>query len=174
VQAAGASVPGIPGWLRRVYAAPNLLYAAGLGRLFGHRLLRLTHAGRRSGRTHHTVLEVARYDRETGEATVVAAYGPSADWVRNVLAGGPVEVDLGHGPRPAAYRVVGVDEAVEVYAAYERRHRLALPLVRRTMGYFLGRPFDGSPEAVRRLAEQLPMLAFRPPPPGQSSGPPAT
>jgi deazaflavin-dependent oxidoreductase (nitroreductase family) len=162
VTEAGATAPGIPGWLRRLYAAPDHLYAAGLGRVFGHRLLRLTHVGRRSGQVHHTVLEVVRYDGATGEATVVAAYGPSADWVRNVRAGGRVEVDLGHGPRPAAYRVVGVDEAVEVYAEYERRRRLVRPLLRRTMAYFLGWPFDGSPGAVRRLAEQLPMLAFRP------------
>lgn len=171
--AAHAVAPGIPPWLRWLYGAPNHLYAAGLGWVFGHRLLRLSHVGRHSGRIHHTVLEVARYDKATGEATVVAAYGPTADWVRNLLAGGPLEVDLGRGPRPAAYRVVGVDEAVEVYAAYEWRHRIVLPLVRRTMGYFLGWPFDGSPEAVRRLAGQLPMLALRPAGPelaGRSQG----
>lgn len=159
---AATSPPGIPRWLRGLYAAPNHLYAAGLGWLLGRRFLRLTHVGRRSGRTRHTVLEVARYDRRTGEATVVAGYGRETDWVRNVLAGGPIEVDLGHGPRPAAYRLVGGDEAAEVYAGYERRYRLVVPAVRRMMGYFLGWPFDGSPEAVRRMAEQLPMLAFRP------------
>ena len=62
---------------------PNHLCAAGLGRVFGHRLLCLSHVGRRSGRIHHTVLEVARYDKAAGEATVVAAYGPSAPRVQN-------------------------------------------------------------------------------------------
>ena len=157
-----ATSPVIPPWLRRLYAAPNHLYAARLGWVLGRRVLRLTHVGRRSGRTFHTVLEVARYDQVTGEATVVAGYGHEADWVRNVLAGGPVEVDLGRGPSPAAYRLLRIEEATQVYAGYERRYRLVLPVVRAMMGYFLGWSFDGSPEAVRRMAEQLPMFAFRP------------
>ena len=93
---------------------------------------------------------------------MVAGYGHEADWVRNVLAGGPVEVDLGRGASPAAYRLLSIEEATQVYAAYERRYRLVLPVVRAMMGYFVGWSFDGSPEAVRRMAEQLPMIAFRP------------
>lgn len=178
--------PPIPPWLRHLYAAPRGLYAAGLGRLLGHRFLCLTHVGRRSGRTVRTILEVVSYDSRTGEAVVLAGYGHGAHWVRNVLAGGPVSVDFGRGPRAATHRVLGAEEAAQVYLGYEARHRWLRPVVRRVVGYFLGRPFDGSPEAVRAMVVRLPMLAFRPaggavPAPrpdggrgGQSSGPPAT
>ncbi|EWT01299.1 hypothetical protein N865_10805 [Intrasporangium oryzae NRRL B-24470] len=111
---------------------------------------------------HHAVVEVTHYDRVTGEATVMAGYGPRADWVRNIRAAGGASLDFGHGPRPAAYRVLDVDEAIEVFRHYERRNVLLLPGIRATLWVLLGWRYDGSEPARRRLAEQLPMLAFRP------------
>lgn len=154
----------LPRWLKRAYAAPNLLYDHGLGRLLGHRFVRIGHVGRRTGRLHHAVVEVVRYDRATGEATVIAGYGPRADWVLNTEAAGGATLDFGHGPRPAAYRVLDVDEAIEVYRDYERRNALLRPGVRATLRVLLGWRFDGSEVARRRMAEQLPMLAFHPRP----------
>ena len=148
--------------MRRAFLAPTALYGAGWGRLLGHRFLQLGHVGRRSGRRYRTVVEVVRYDRGTGEATVVSGFGRSADWFRNVTSGGPVTVDFGRGPRPAAYRVLGVDEAERVYAAYERRNVLIGPLVRWTLTVLLGWPYDGSPQARARMARELPMVALRP------------
>jgi deazaflavin-dependent oxidoreductase (nitroreductase family) len=152
----------MPRWLKRTYAAPSRLYDHGLGRVFGHRFVRIEHIGRRSGRTYHAVVEVLRYDPVTGEAVVMAGYGPGADWVRNLEAAGSARLDFGRGPRPAAYRVLGVDEAVETFADYERRHRFIRPGVRATLTALLGWRYDGTPGARRRLAEQLPMIAFRP------------
>ncbi|WP_051510513.1 nitroreductase family deazaflavin-dependent oxidoreductase [Intrasporangium oryzae] len=152
----------LPAWLKRVYAAPGALYDHGLGRLLGHRFVRIGHIGRRTGLLHHAVVEVTHYDRVTGEATVMAGYGPRADWVRNIRAAGGASLDFGHGPRPAAYRVLDVDEAIEVFRHYERRNVLLLPGIRATLWVLLGWRYDGSEPARRRLAEQLPMLAFRP------------
>ncbi len=159
---ATATSQSLPAWLKHAFALPNWLYANGAGRVFGHRFVQLTHVGRRSGQTFHTVLEVVRYDRVTGETTVVSGFGPKADWLRNLEAAGRAEVNFGHGPRPAAYRILPVEEAVAAYAAYERRNRLIRPVVRGTLSALLGWTFDGSPTALRRLAEQLPMVAFRP------------
>ena len=163
-------------WLRAVFALPNALYANGFGWVLGHRFLQLTHTGRRSGRRFSVVVEVVRYDRSTGEATVVSGYGGSADWFRNLREGGPAAVDFGRGPRPAAYRVLGVEEAEQVYAAYERRNLIIAPLVRWTLTVLLGWPYDGSAEARRRMVAELPMVVLRPAGggPAQSSGPPAT
>ncbi|WP_206665707.1 nitroreductase family deazaflavin-dependent oxidoreductase [Pedococcus bigeumensis] len=166
-------------WLRASFGAPNALYANGFGWLLGRRFLRLSHTGRRSGRTFHVVLEVVRYDRTTGEATVISGFGETADWLRNLRAGGRVEVDFGRGPSPAAYRVLGLDEAEATYAAYERRNLLIAPLVRWTLTALLGWTYDGSRAARRRMVAELPLVALRlaahrtarPP---QSSGPPAT
>ena len=152
----------LPRWLKLAFRVPNSLYANGLGRLLGHRFLQLTHTGRRTGRRHHVVLEVVRYDRRSGEATVICGFGHHADWLRNVRSGGPAWVDFGRGPSPAAYREVSVEEAQEVYAAYERRNRLVAPGVRWTLTALLGWRYDGSPAARRRMVEELPMLALSP------------
>jgi deazaflavin-dependent oxidoreductase (nitroreductase family) len=156
------------------FAAPNRLYDAGVGWALGHRFLRLTHTGRRSGRAFRVVLEVVAYDEHSGAATVVSGFGPRADWYRNVTAGGPVWVDLGRGPRPADHEVLPTDEAVTVLAAYERRNRLAAPVLRRALGALVGRRYTGTDADRRRLAEDLPVVRFTPAGARQSSGPPAT
>jgi deazaflavin-dependent oxidoreductase (nitroreductase family) len=152
----------MPGWLRLAFRAPNRLYDAGLGRLLGHRFLRLTHTGRRSGREFHAVLEVVDHDRTTGAVTVVSGFGPGSDWFRNVVAGGPVAVDLGRGPRPADHEVLGPEAAEAVIAGYERRNRLATPVLRRALSAMVGWPYRGSPEDRRRLVAQLPVVRFTP------------
>ena len=149
-------------WLHASFAAPNALYANGFGWLLGRRFLRLSHTGRRSGQTFHVVLEVVRYDRATGEATVISGFGDTADWLRNLRAGGPAAVDFGRGPTPAAYRVLGLAEAEQVYAAYERRNLLIAPLVRWTLTALLGWCYDGSQAARHRMVAELPMVALRP------------
>jgi deazaflavin-dependent oxidoreductase (nitroreductase family) len=152
----------MPGWLRATYGAPNRLYAAGLGRVLGHRFVQIHHVGRRSGRPFTAVVEVVRYDSVTGEATVMAGYGHSADWYRNVMAAGGVDLDFGRGPRPACFRSVGQAEAEEVLHCYLRRYRLVAPAMNAFLGWLAGWPFDASPAAITRLCREMPMLAFRP------------
>ena len=164
----------LPGWLRVAFAAPNRLYDAGVGWVLGHRFLRLTHTGRRSGREFRVVLEVVAYDERSGAATVVSGFGPRADWYRNVTAGGPAWVDLGRGPRAADHEVLPADEVVTLLEAYERRNRLATPVLRRALSRLVGRRYTGSDEDRRRLADDLPMVRFTPGRGPQSSGPPAT
>jgi deazaflavin-dependent oxidoreductase (nitroreductase family) len=160
-RAEGQPAP-MPPWLKRVYAVPSRLYDHGLGWVFGHRFVRIEHVGRRSGRTYHAVVEVLHYDPVTGEAVVMAGYGPRADWVRNIETAGAARLDFGSGPRRAAYRVLGPDEAIATFADYERRHPLIRPGVRLTLTSLLGWRYDGSPQARLRLVGQLPMIAFRP------------
>jgi deazaflavin-dependent oxidoreductase (nitroreductase family) len=152
----------MPGWLRATYGAPNRLYAAGLGRLLGHRFVQIRHVGRRSGRPFSAVVEVVRYDPATGEATVMAGYGPSADWYRNVLAAGRVDLDFGRGPRPAGFRTVGQAEAEQVLRDYLRRYRLVALAMNAFLGWLAGWPFDASAAAITKLCQEMPMLAFRP------------
>ena len=93
---------------------------------------------------------------------MISGFGDTADWLRNLRAGGPAEVDFGRGPRPAAYRVLGLDEAEATYAAYERRNLLIAPLVRWTLTALLGWSYDGSRAARHRMVTELPLVAFRP------------
>ena len=154
----------MPSWLHAAFVLPNKLYAVGAGRLLGHRFVRITHTGRTSGREFSVVVEVVRYDRGTGEAIVVSGFGRSADWFRNITAGGATYVDFGSGPRRAAHRVLSPQEALEVFVDYERRNRLFMPAFRPVLSRLLGWRYDGSDEGRRRLVEDLPMLALRPAP----------
>ena len=89
----------------------------------------------------------------TGEATVMSASGPNSHWLRNIQANDQLEVSIGRTFFAGSYRMVGPQEAMEVLADYDHRNVLS------RLG---GGPFDGSHAACRRLAYQLPMVAFKP------------
>ena len=148
--------------LRWLLGLPVYLYIAHLGFLLGQRFLVLVHEGRRTGRRHETPLEVVRYDRSTEEATVVAGWGRKTAWLNNVEAGLAREVWIGRARYVPAVRRLGLDEAVAVLERYERHGGLPRSLVWAVLSRVLGWRYDGTPQARRRAAEQLPMLAFRP------------
>jgi deazaflavin-dependent oxidoreductase (nitroreductase family) len=145
-----------------LFGLPRHLYRPGWGWVLGHRFLQLTHTGRNSGRTYQTILEVVRYDPDSQEATVMSGFGPGADWLRNVQANGQAEVSIGRSSFTATHRTFPVEEAMAVFAAYERRNRLASPVVRLILSRLLGWRYDGTDSARRKAAEQLPSVAFRP------------
>ena len=122
--------PEIPRWLRAAFRVPERRYRVGLGSLLDRRFLRLGHRGRRSGAPYATVLEVVACDRRMPEFVVVSGFGARADWLRNIEAGGPVEVTVGRRTFPAEHRRLELDEALGVFADYERRNRAAGPILR--------------------------------------------
>lgn len=148
---------GLLGWL---LGLPALLYRVHLGFLLGHRFLVLVHKGRRTGRVHETPLEVIRYDRSTGEATVVAAWGRRTAWLHNVEAGLAREVRIGRARYVPAVRRLEVDEAVMLLERYERQSGLPRRFVWAVLSRLLGWRYDGTPAARRRAAEQMPMIAL--------------
>ena len=145
-----------------LFGLPQHLYRHRWGWVLGHRFLQLTHTGRSSGRTYQTILEVVHYDPDSQEATVMSGFGPGADWLRNVQANGRAEVSIGRSCFTATHRVIPVEEAMAVFAAYERRNRLVSPVVRLVLSRLLGWRYDGTDSARRKAAEQLPSVAFRP------------
>jgi deazaflavin-dependent oxidoreductase (nitroreductase family) len=142
--------------------APNALYDAHAGALLGHRFLRLTHRGRRTGRPHRTVLEVLAWDGKNQEAVVISGLGPRAQWLRNVLAAGAAEIEIGRERWTASVRALGPAEGAAVLADYERRNRIVTPIVRRVLSRLAGFRYDGTESARRRLVERLPVVAFIP------------
>lgn len=102
--------------LRWLLRAPAVLYDWHAGWLLGHRFLRLTHRGRRSGRRYRTMLEVVGTGRAPGEVVVMVGLGPSADWYRNLQAGRGVEVAIGGRRFRPAHRVLDRPEAAAVLA----------------------------------------------------------
>jgi deazaflavin-dependent oxidoreductase (nitroreductase family) len=152
----------LPRWLTRASRVANLIYDRHLGWLLGHRILRLSHVGRRSGRRYRTVLEVVGRDRCGSEFFVVSGFGPRADWLRNLDAGGRATVTVGTRSFPADHRRLGDAEAYAVFVDYERRNRWIRPVVHRALSWLLGWPYRGSGTDRRRLVEQLPVIGLRP------------
>jgi deazaflavin-dependent oxidoreductase (nitroreductase family) len=151
-----------PAWLRWVFRAPRRLYDVGWGGLLGHRFLLLRHTGRRTGRQHAVVLEVLRHDPASGEHVVISGFGPRADWLRNLDAGGPAGVTVGRVTFAAQHHVLEADTAVAVLADYERRNRLARPVLRRVLSVLVGRPYRGTAADRRHAVTMLPLVALRP------------
>lgn len=146
--------------LSRALRLPARLYDIGAGPLLGRRFLLLTHRGRRSGQLHRTMLEVMRWDPAKREATVMSGFGPHANWRLNVLAGGAVEVRIADLRFAPCVRTLEREEAVRVMKDYERRNRLARPIVRSLLSRLAGFRYDGSAEARERLVEALPLLGL--------------
>lgn len=142
--------------------APTRLYDMGFGWLLGHRFLCLTHHGRTSGRRYRTVLEVIGTVPADDEYLVIAGFGRSADWYRNIEAGHGTEVTVGRRHFSARHRVLTQAEAESAVATYERAHRLITPIIRRVLSRLLGWHYDGSEVARRRLAAELPIVALSP------------
>lgn len=148
--------------LKWLLKAPVVLYSADAGWLLGHRFLLLAHRGRRTGRVYRTVLEVVAWDAAAREAVVVSGFGRTSQWYRNVLARDPVEVRIARLRFVPRMRQVDDNEAASVLADYERRNRIAAPVLRVAFSKLAGFRYDGSESARRRLVQVLPLVAFRP------------
>lgn len=148
--------------LRGLFRAPTYLYRWRCGRLLGHRFLLLVHVGRCTGLRRETVLEVMEYRTEGPEFVVMSAFGPKADWLRNIQAPPGAEVVIGSRRFSAEHRVLGTDEAVRVITGYEQRNRLIAPIIRAVLSRLLGWRYVGSEIDRRWLATHLPLVAFRP------------
>lgn len=145
--------------------APAVLYRARLGWLLGAHFLLLTTTGRKSGRTHRTVLEVARrVDTAGGHTTfwVIASRGRHSDWYANALAGGPVSVTWKTRTFTPQVHALGADERAELLADYQGRHPRAAAMLGTAL---LGSEFTGDPAHIQRLAVELRALRLEVPAP---------
>jgi deazaflavin-dependent oxidoreductase (nitroreductase family) len=149
------------GALSHLFRAPAYLYRWRMGWLFGHRLLLLTHIGRRSGLRRQTVLEVVEYRKEGPEVVVANGFGPDCDWVRNIEAKGGEEVTVGSQHFAASHRFLGEEEAVKVIEGYEHRNRFIAPIVRAGFSWLLGWRYHGGDSDRQRFVRQIPLIAFR-------------
>lgn len=148
--------------MKLIFRAPVALYSARGGWLLGHRFLLLRHRGRRSGRLYRTVLEVVAWRADAREAIVMSGFGVSSQWYKNALAGGATEVQVARLRFIPQVRPLDQEEAAAVLADYERRNRIAAPVVRAVLGRLVGFRYDGSDAARLRAVQALPLIAFRP------------
>jgi deazaflavin-dependent oxidoreductase (nitroreductase family) len=155
--------PQLNGTMRRLLRAPVWLYRFRCGCLLGYRFLLLIHKGRRTGMQRYTVLEVMEFRDADCEAVVMSAWGRNADWLCNIEETPDCpQIVIGSKRFTATYRILGVDEAFKVIAGYEQRNRLIAPVIRAGLSWLFGWRYDGSEQACRRAATQVPYIAFRP------------
>jgi deazaflavin-dependent oxidoreductase (nitroreductase family) len=147
---------GIYRWLAN---APRWFYRLGLGWLLGHRMVQITHRGRKSGLIRQTILEVLHYDRQTHEVLVVSGWEGKTDWYRNIQHEPALEVRIGR----VAYR-----PAQEFLSPEETSH-LILTLFRqrprevRFVGSLLGIDPNAPEPALRaRIEAFFRGVRFRP------------
>jgi deazaflavin-dependent oxidoreductase (nitroreductase family) len=148
------------GLARLAFRAPIMLYRIGLGWLLGSRFLELSHRGRKSGLLRHTVLEVVRYDQETGIYMIAAGFGRQSDWYKNLLANPQVEVRSGGKHLRASAVLLPPQEAGAEMVRYAHDHPIAFRELGRIMGYRVG----GSEADIHAIGEHLPMFALHPVP----------
>lgn len=108
------------------------MFRAGLGFVFGRRLVMLEHLGRRSGQRRYVVLEVL--ERDTRGLVIVSGYGRSAQWYRNVLAHPEVRVWTGsRRAAPARACPVPAEQVPARLEQYRNRHRRAAKALGRAL-----------------------------------------
>jgi deazaflavin-dependent oxidoreductase (nitroreductase family) len=146
-------------WVLRV---PLHLYHWHVEWLLGHRFLMLVHTGRRSGLERRTVLEVVHYDDATGAVVVMSGFGRRSDWYQNIQTHPATKVVVGRRSFVPTHRDLSEDEAIATLADYERRNRIAAPVVRWALSRLVGWRYDGSEASRRRLVKEHPLVLFTP------------
>lgn len=157
-----------PGRVTRfIYRLPIWLYRLGLGGLLGRRFLLINHVGRKSGRLHQTVVEVAGHDAASGTYLVASGYGPRADWYRNLRHEPNVTIQVGGKRLAVRAEHLSPEASGEAMVAYARRH----PVAARSLARTLGLDLDGSEGGYRRAGrEMIPFVAFHPQPEPEQAG----
>ena len=126
---------------RPLMRAPIWIYRAGLGFLFGHRMLMLEHKGRRTGAPRFAVLEVLGHPAPN-RYVVASGFGERAQWFQNVLAEPNVRISTGLRRAVAGearrLTTAEADAALQSYIAHHPRAWSKLgPALENTLGHLI-------------------------------------
>ena len=112
---------GIYRWLAN---APRCFYRLGLGWVLGHRVVQITHRGRKSAQIRRTILEVLHYDPHTQEVLVVSGWEGKTDWYRNIKQEPALEVRTGRvAYRPVQEFLSPEDTAQKIFTLFRQHPR---------------------------------------------------
>lgn len=142
--------------LRLIKWPPQVLYAIGLGRLYGRLVLLLATTGRKSGRRRVTPLQ---YEEIRGEIYVASARGDRADWFRNIEADPRVEVRVRGRRFPGIAEPIVDRIQVADFLEYRlnRHPRMVGAIMRRE-----GLPPDPTRADLERYAANRALVIIRP------------
>lgn len=149
--------------LRRiVFRMPLVLHrfgVRGFERLLGIDWMVLTTTGRRTGRPHTVMLDVAGRDT-THDAYFVSPADARGDWVRNVRVEPRVEASVGGRTFRGHVREVTGPEGAEVMLRFLREH----PWYAVVVNWFVGLVdrVGRSDDELRAQLEKIPVFAIHP------------
>lgn len=131
-----ASQGGLPYPQSRVWRImarfPILAWRLGLEKLLGHVFVLITTTGRRTGLPRRTVTEYMVY---RGKLIVPCAYGPQADWYRNLMADPRLTVQTWQGAESMrAERITAPEEFRALYPLALRRNPVIVRAYFRALG----------------------------------------
>ncbi len=153
----GSNMVRAPPFMLPIFRSPIWFYRLGLGWLFGHRFMLLTHVGRRSGKLRRTILAVLSFDSSTQEIMAISAWSAS-DWYKNIQASPALEVEMASVRYVPAYRSLSPEEIADFFEEYRRRH----PLFTRIICQIPGWKWNSTHDEFLELARTLRGIAFRP------------
>ncbi|MFE9649155.1 nitroreductase family deazaflavin-dependent oxidoreductase [Streptomyces sp. NPDC006365] len=142
------------GWWRLALRLPILFFRAGLGPLFGKRLLLLHHAGRLTGLDRQVALEVVAYEPPHESWTVASGFGPKADWYQNLREQPKTLIRFGNRPYAVTAHFLPPGEGAEIMARYARRH----PRTARRLCAFMGLATDSSEASFHEAGRSIPFV----------------
>ena len=134
-------------WLFRV---PVYFFRAGLGFLFGSRIILLEHVGRKSGLTRYSCVEVVDRDAAGTTLTIVSGYGEHAQWYQNLRARPDIEIRTNRGRRVVHAKLLSPADGADAMVDYARRHPKMAPNLMKLCGAHM----DGTEADYREVAEK--------------------
>ena len=146
--------------LKYFFKIPVWIHKMGLGgweRLIGAQWMLITTVGRRSGKPRETMVDVMDYDSATDTYYIEAAYGPRADWVRNIEANPQFKAQVGRRKFHARLSALSSENAGDLMVKFYR----AKPAYTRSVMAMVGMKFEGEQE-LRRIASSLTLFAVHP------------
>ena len=153
------SEPKLPGGLSRLaFRLPIWFYRFHLGWILGTRFVLLRHTGRKSGLARQNVLEVIRYDKQTGACIIASGWGMRSDWVKNIGANPEITFQVRQKSMAGIAERLSPETGAAELQDYARRHPAAMKELAGFMGYRL----DGSEADIGELGKILPMFILRP------------
>jgi deazaflavin-dependent oxidoreductase (nitroreductase family) len=119
-------------------------------------LIVLHHIGRRTGEARTTGLQQIYQDTDSGRLFVAAAYGPTSDWWRNVVANPRVTIEVDGSLVEAVAQPVDSEESTVIMeAAIEETPRL------RDQAFKHAGVATSDPDGIAKVLEANPLMAFR-------------
>jgi deazaflavin-dependent oxidoreductase (nitroreductase family) len=137
-------------FIRWLFRVPVYLYRAGLGFLFGGRIILLEHIGRTSGLKRYACVEAVDRDAEDGSLTIVSGYGVHAQWYRNLVAHPDIDVRVGRTRRAVHAKLLSPADGADAMADYARHHPKMAPGLMKLCGAHI----DGTEADYREVAEK--------------------